>query len=492
MKQKASVILRSSLITMIIIFVITMTVSAAPSSAATSKNLSTNYTLVNLGSSEATVVVDYYKSDGTPWPADAASTSFTIPANFGQKIVAQYVDSTMTSGQGSAVISSDAPLGAVVQILARNQTPTQGAYTGITAPSNKFYVPLVQRKAVTGSGLSSSQIVIQNAETTATQVTIQLIANPNVPSLPSWTKPAVTIQPGATYYYDLSDESASNIPDNWAGSAVVTAEGTKKIGVVVNLFSGANTLQTYNAFAQEAVGTSWSIPLFNSRNTNGLNSPVAIQNISGSEIAIGGITMSCTSSISTPATFSISNTTAVVNNAAYYFNPVVDMTIPTNWSGSCLLDSPGKNVAVFVQMRRPGRSDEAAAYEAFLTSGSATSVVVPLVSKHQDNGFATAVTIQNLDPVNAAQVTLTYTPGQGYSGSMTPVSFDATIPAGGNLVQNHRFGDVTQIPDKWFGTLKIVPKSGSTPRPIVAFVQLTNWKGVAGDTLMAHGAIPLP
>ena len=51
--------------------------------AATSKQLSTNYTLVNFGSNPATVSVAYLKDDGSPWPVASGSNAFTVAANFG-------------------------------------------------------------------------------------------------------------------------------------------------------------------------------------------------------------------------------------------------------------------------------------------------------------------------------------------------------------------------------------------------------------------------
>jgi len=490
MKKRMTMLMRSLLFAAAIISIAAFAVSAAPLGAATSKTLSTNYTLVNLSTTDdATVAVSYVKDDGSAWAADAGSTSFSIPKNFGQKVVAQYFDATMTAGKGSATISSNAPLGAVVQILARNQTPTSGAYSGITTPSNKYYVPLVQRKANTASGLANSQVMVQNTEATATQVTMTFVANPAT-AFSNYNKPAVSIPAGATLYYDLSDESATNLPDGWNGSVVVTAETGKKIGVIVNLFTGANSLMTYNAFPQENVGTDWAVPLFTSRLANKLSTPVAVQNLSGGDFAASSITMNCKSTSSTPATLALTNSAIVKNNATYYFNPVVDATIPALWTGSCLVHAPG-NAVVFVQMRQPGASDNAAAYEAFLTSSTNTSVVVPLMSKHQANGFATVATIQNLCPSTDAPVTLIYTPSPSYPVNQTVVTFDATIPAGGNIDQNLRFNNVTQLPNLWFGTLQVVPRNGSTC-PLVSFVQLTNWMGVAGDTLMSHGAISLP
>lgn len=477
------------LIAMALLILVSAVGIAAPLAAATTKTLSTNYTLVNLSDTDAVVNVQYLKTDGSVWDADAANESFTVAGNFGQKIVAQYFDTTMSAGKGSAVISSSAPLSAVVQILARNQVPTQGAYIGVgdAAASSKYYVPLILRKRDTASGPASSQLMIQNVETTAVNVTIQFLPNTGYTG---YTTPVIPIQPGATFYWDASDESAANLADGWSGSAVVTVADGKKVAVVSNLFSGGNGLQTFNAFPQEIATTSWSVPLFTSRLANGLSTPVAVQNITTTEIAIGELEMECKSTLSTPATLTLSNTVAIPANSAYYFNPVADTTIPGNWTGACTITS-SQDVVVFVQMRRPGVTDETASYEAFPATGTDTRVVVPLMSKRQANGFATVATIQNLDTVNSVDVKLTYIPSPSYGGSQTPIVLPTkTIAAGGNLIQNLRFGDVPEVPDGWYGTLLVEPVG--TARPIVAFVQLTNILGLAGDTLMAHNAFTLP
>ncbi|MEM3449434.1 MAG: hypothetical protein QXI12_10710 [Candidatus Methanomethyliaceae archaeon] len=462
----------------------------------TTKSLSTNFTVVNFGSSDALVTATYLKPDGSVWDADNDKENFTVPANFGQKIIAQYFDSTLTAGAGSVVMSSNQSLGAVVQIQARNQTPTMGAYSSITS-SNRFYIPQVLRQRNTASGLTNTQIVIQSAESTgATSVTVDFIPYPGS-GFSTFQKTGISLQPGASFIYDIADET--NLPVGWYGSAVATADSSKKIVVVVNIFSGTDSLMTYNGFPAENIGPTWSIPQFTSRLPNGLSMPVVVQNLSGSEIPINGIVMSCKSSAFSPPTFTLYNSTAVPANAAYAFNPVVDMSIPGNWSGACRLTTTDKNVVVFVQMRWPGINSYFAAYEAFRSNGTDTKVVVPLVSKRQPNGFATAVTIQNLDVTNPADVKLTYTPSASYvagGGSSTPLVYYRTIQPDGNLIHNHRLNDlgdgITNMPDGWYGTLLVEPQNPSTARPIVGFVQLTNYLGALGDPWMAHNAFTLP
>lgn len=483
-----------------IIFLLILASSFIPANIATAgsttKTLSTNFTLVNLSSTaDAYVTVSYHKTDGSVWDADDDKESFTISANYGQRIIAQYFDSTLSAGSGSVVVNSSEPLGAVVQIQARNQTPTMGAYSGFDAGSEKFFIPTLIRERQTASGLASSQIIIQNTASSATNtVTIDFIAYPGS-GYSNWQKAGISIPPNASYYYDLADEDVANLPPGWFGSAVATSEPGKPIAVVSNLFAGPNGLATFNAFPQESLGTLWYVPQFTSRLPNGLSMPVTVQNLGTVDIEQNALVMTCNSSISTPASFELRNSVAIPPNGSYAFNPVTDLTIPSNWSGACRVEAP-VNIVVIVQMRRPDVTEEFAGYEAFNGTTSSTRVVIPLVSKRQPNGFATAVIIQNLDTDNAADVKLSYIPSEDYvagGGSSSTIVVNHQIPPGENLIQNHRLADgVPELPDQWYGTLLVEPQNPATARPIAAYVQLTNYLTSEGDTLMAHAAFGLP
>ncbi len=463
--------------------------------AATTKNLSTNYTLINFGSSTANVNVSYYKDDGSAWTASPSSTTFTVTASGGQAIIAQYFDATMTAGRGSAVVASDQPLGAVAQVLARSpQVPTQGAYIGATSTNSTFYVPLVIRRLGGGGGVgTNSQIMVQNADTTSITVTISLVKSATSPGS-NYTKSNIVIGQGATYYYDLDDESSANVADGWIGSAVVTASSGRQIAVVSNLFSGADQLQTFNGFPASNLGTTWLVPLFASKLANGLNAPITVQNLSGSPMGVGTIGLSCKKDPASPGTdFTTSNSASVANNESTFFNPVNDANgpgggaYPTGWFGACTVTAPG-NVVSFVQLRTLGTSN-AAAYEAINGNGTNTRVLVPLAAKRLTNGFATPITIQNLSSSITATVNLTYVPNPACGGCTTVNVNGLTIPPGASLIRNLRLtaGEPT-LPDNWFGTLTVQ----STGPAIDGFVQLTTIGATIGDTIMAHGVFTQP
>jgi hypothetical protein len=150
----------------------------------------------------------------------------------------------------------------------------------------------------------------------------------------------------------------------------------------------------------------------------------------------------------------------------------------------------------------------AAAYEAIEEGGTDTRMVVPLIAKRLPNGFASVVTIQNMNFSGTATVNLLYRPF--FNEAECPVAIcdqndddvvdeddfinvgPIVIPAGGSIQRNHRMisgpGSETVLPDGWQGSLVIT----STASPISGFIQLTNYLSTAGDTFMAHNAITIP
>lgn len=472
-----------------VLIMIGLSVGGSAMAASTAKSLSTNFTLVNLGDTDANVVVSYVRTDGSTWAANPDQVSFTVKADGGQKILRQYdTNNGMTAGQGSVVVSSSQPLGAVVQILARNQVPTSGAYNGVTQGSNKYYLPLLQRRNTTGSGVVNSQLIIQNTESVDINVTVDFIKSDGTTT---YSKPISGIKAGASYYYDLEPES--NLPVAWVGSAVVTGGGTSKIAVVGNIFLGSDGLMTYNGFPQEETDSKWFIPLLTSRLGNGQSGSVAVQNLSGGDLPVGDVQLLCTKDPSSggPTNLTITNTSIVKNNSAYYFNPVVDrVNFPTNWVGACVVSSlSAQKFVAFAQIRYTNGVGDAAAYEGIPASSSGTTLYVPLIIKRLSNGAATAVTIQNLNETTDASVTLTYTPSPDYvagGGSAAPVVVGPLpILKGSSIIRSQRLvsgaNSEPTLPTGWYGSLKVTSNTA-----IQAYIAITNLYPVGGDYLMAH------
>jgi len=410
----------------------------------------------------------------------------------------------MEAGRGSVVIAADRPVGAIVQIQARGQTPTQGAYTGFLEGHSVYYVPLVARNRFTLSGTGNSQIIIQNTDTQAVTVTVDLV--PGAGAAGSYTRTIASIPPGVSHYYDLSGET--NLPEDWIGSAVVTALNSRKITVVANFFQGADILQTFNAFPQEELGPEWVVPIFFSRLDNGLSTVITVQNLGGAAIPAGGLAMHCrTIWGNSPAQLDFTNPAALAANEGYSFNPIGNASAyPVNWAGTCELEAAGANLAAIVQMRyynSPAGNIGASAYEAVRAGGTDRVMFIPLVAKILPNGFASVVGIRNLGPSQTA-LRLVYIPATNgncpvsacdinhdgtVDGSDTIIIEGLVIPGSGSLQRNHRLATGTDspeaengLPNNWEGSLRIE----SAGQPIDGYVQLTYYKNVSGDQFMAH------
>jgi len=477
--------------------------------AFTSKILSTNFTLINFGSQAATVTANYFKTDGSEWTeVSGANKTFVVNPDGGQVIFRQYDPAqflNLDDGDGSVVIQSDRELASVVQIQAIatqgsvTQAPSSGAYSAIAQGSPFVYVPLVSRQGVAADGIANSLIVIQNASPGPVLANVDFIDFFN--GAVEYTKDNIVLPTGSSFYYDLDTET--NLPGNFFGSAVVrTIDGggtfvpDGRVTVVSNLHLGDDQMQTFNGFSQASVGAEWVAPLVAARLGNNLSTPVTVQNLSGGTLPPGAIRLNCVPDVASPVqqTLSISTPMSVNNFGAIAFNPV-DINnfaynqFPDGWYGSCRV-SADADVVAFVQMRVVG-SGNAAAYEAIPANSAATRVLVPLIAKRLTNGFATALTVQNLSATESTDVTLTYVPSPDYvagGGSSDIITVTGQIPPDGSFIQNHRIvggpGSVPELVDAWYGTVVVE----STGQPIQAFVQLTSIFESNGDTLMAHNA----
>lgn len=473
----------------------------APLTSASPKTFSTNFTVVNSSSTTAyTATLTYLRPDGTVWPSGPTFTSLNVPPD-SNMILRQYADPAMPSGLGSgwlntALTAYGSMQVGVAQIQARDgQIPSQGAY-GALGFGGVIYVPLVVRNLASASGLSNSQLSIQNVGIAPVSVSVSFTPGPGSPGA-AYQRSGIVIQPKSSYYYDIAAET--NLPDGFLGSArVFTQQGT--ISVVANLFAGPHQLQTFSGVSVSSTPnpddkTYWAVPLFMSRLTNGTSTSLSIQNMASSTVAVGHVRIECVADgPSSPATLTITNTNPVPAGGAFFVNPVIDTGLPDNWYGACDISAGTiyDQFAVLIQQRRPGVTDDGAAYLAIPYSqntGGATAVTAPLIAKRLPNGFATAVTLmvpgagfEAGEPTDPVEITLRYIPeGGGTPIVVGPVS----LGDDGVTIRNHRLPDgqvnsEPALPDGWVGSLQVL-----SPVPIVGYVQLTNINPLPGDNLMA-------
>ena len=478
-------------ITCVVIVGLLMSVSGSEA-ASTTKTLATNITFVNTGSSTATATIEYQTTGGANWPVGSSYSSISIPGNGGQAILSQYFDTTMAAGTGSAYYSSNQPLRAMIQVLARSpQVPTQGAFVATTSPSTRFYFPLVMR-STTGS---RTRLVIQNSGLVFANVKVDLIKDPNSAGT-GLIVSNLHLYSGMHWMVDLVDivlQNPNDFPDGWYGSAVVSTDTAgAKLSAISQMFVGTNGLQAMAGVAAEIVppgsaqDPSWLIPLFASQLVNGFNTVISVQNASANVIPVYGISLSCDKDPNSPgqSSFTVYNTAALGPNQSFYFNPVTSSPagMPTNWYGSCRIYSANQTVS-FIQLRTIG-TENTAAVAAVPAVGNSTVAYIPLISQRLANGFATAVTMQNKSG-SSATMQFYYVSSNGM-GNKTVTEI---VNGFRSVTHNHAISGGPNLPDGWVGTLKVV-----STLPVDGYVQLKNHinPAPAGDNLMAHEVFLAP
>jgi len=184
--------------------------------AATFASLTSGIQIQNLGSLPANATIDYYNTDGSL--AFSQALSAPIPVNgsftaFGKSMLVP------TPFAGSAVVSADQPVSAIVNLLSSGPT-TGEAYDGINTPGTTANVPLFQQ----GNSGYNTTLHIQNTTGSLNDVTVTFQGT-GAPS------PLLFhLQGNGSIAVDATNDQI--VVAKFVGSVVVT--GTQALAVEVN------------------------------------------------------------------------------------------------------------------------------------------------------------------------------------------------------------------------------------------------------------------
>jgi hypothetical protein len=197
------------------------------------------FVVQNMGDSQATVYVDYYRmSDG----AHIASATETFDLEPGRaRAVRPYLnpDPALTDGQYSVVISGTRPLAAIVNELA---TGREMAYNALHPGSQKVFLPNITKQYY---GFSTP-FYIQNSGEVDAIVTIEFYDFNTGIRIDSATR-LVSLTPNASYEYDPMVVANSELPTNKQYAVVATAGAGQSIVAAVNQI-GPDTDLAYSSF----------------------------------------------------------------------------------------------------------------------------------------------------------------------------------------------------------------------------------------------------
>jgi len=298
----------------------------------------------------------------------------------------------------------------------------------------------------------------------------------SVAASPSDTIPAGQ---GKTYF------PLSAVSDGFVGSVVVSSNTEIKAiaNVLTDDFAGG---ASYGGFSGGA--TSINLPLVMKDNYN-ISTWYSIQTTASSstDVSVSYAGTTCTENVSIPAFSSIT------------LDQSTNTCLPVGYVGAASISSLDEIVASVIQVTEG--SKQLLAYNGFTSAN--TNPVMPLVSSNYYSS-GTGIQVQNTG-TQSSQVTLTYTPSEGYPGaSCTEIK---TIAAG----DSETFG-FPQLPSScgtlgtgvtdtlrggFVGSAKVT--ANSTSQPLVAIVNQINRssaQGAAYDAInpseaTAHLSLPL-
>ena len=352
----------------------------------------------NLESNDATVMLSFYKDDGTV----VANVSDTVPA-FGSKVYFPLPNAVPTGFKGSAVIFSDRQVAAVVNVV--DASFRAGAsYVSLTEGATQVYLPLLMK----GNSGFNTWFSVQNVGTS--DATVRVYYSDGTSAGP------VTIKPGAAYIFDQSTEThnrkvfAARIESDQPVVAVVIEEDSR-------------TMFAYNGFVSGSVNP--LMPLVNSNNS-GYITGINIQNMG---TVTTTVTVSYTpSSAGTPCQETQSIPPGDVKVFALYaFAGVPLQGMNTTCKGGerfigaarVTWNSDNQPLAVVVNQLKLGVNGEA--YGGFDPARATSKVVMPLIMD-RNSGYFTGFNVMNAGDVRtdvvcrftntSYQVSATLDPGQ--------------------------------------------------------------------------------
>ncbi len=341
--------------------------------------------LQNMGTEPAIVYVDFYDSDGV--------IAYTTPHQTiepGDAISILLPDGTLTSGQYSAVVSSDQPLASLSTFM---DDDSGAAYTGFSQGSQEWFIP----------GLYDdyykyfSNVYVQNVTDTPVDITLEIFAPGK--STPVYTNTKTNVQPYASVQWKQNGLAELKTNVFYAGKITATGD-VVAIANVHGTGSIGPQLLSYNGY--ESGTTKWYTPVL-VNNYYGWNASLIIQNVTGTAADV-------TVKYSTGYTQTLRISPYSV--ASIY---IPHQSLPSGKNGLFGAQITSNQDIVVMVNQGNDTNNSAATYNGF--AGGSTKVFAPGVMK-RSSLFSTSITCQNLG-TSATRMQVEYY-GQPGAGSTSP------------------------------------------------------------------------
>lgn len=394
----------------------------------------------NLSTATANITITFYDS---ATGSTAGTTSDTVAAS-GSKT---YFPLTGVSAgfNGSAVISSDQPVAAIMNLLGNNGA-YGGSANGLTAGSQNVGLPLIMRN---NSGFTT-WFNVQNAGTA--DATITITYKPG--SSGTAHTESATIKPGAAKTFDQS--LTTQLGAKFVGSASITSN-QPVVAVVNQVGTGTSkTLLTYDGFGSGSAEV--ILPLVMANNS-GFFTGIGIQNIGSTSAAV-----TIDYGPNTAGSFNPANdTVTLAAGASAAFIQSAGQWGTNKYVGSAKITAPAgaQLVAVLNQLRGTGVA-VGTAYEGFNPTNLTAKVSLPLLMAN-NGGYFTGVQCANPGS-SAVTINVTYSPNAVAGNSFKPTNIvGKSIPAGGSvtMLQNGTTDGTTYGTNRYIGGATVTATGGN-------------------------------
>lgn len=366
--------------------------------AAYGAKFTTSITYQNIGSSSATIVINFYpEGSGTP----IAITRPPLAAGAGTSIYVGGISELGTSFTGSAVMSSDVPLAATMVQLAdaASGVKNRPLSNGFSEGANYVLIPTVLKNTFN----TTSKFSVMNVGTGDTSVELKFVPVSGSPI----TVNLATLPAGAAKYYDMGT-LAEITTATFNGAVQLTAgAGGSIVATSIEMSTTGNEAYAFEGTGSDAATIYMPSALCKFGPLANTNTAYAVQNTSTTTAANVTVTYSNGKthgpvSIPAGAKSSFDGCAAAAGN-------------PAGFSGSAVITSTGANIVAVGKVYGGGISS------AFLgfTSG-AEKIALPYVrwtEAHWADGTRQRayIAIQNVGTTNlaAGAVTVTYVDKNG-------------------------------------------------------------------------------
>lgn len=356
--------------------------------------------------SDATVTIEFYAVDGTK--QTSATISYVIPANTSKTWYSPNIPNLPNGFIGSAVVSSDQPVAAIVN----TQTPSGigtdpadparvGTSSGVASPGTSAYLPQVMSNYAGPSPTQgwSSTIYAQNTISSTATVNAKILnAAGSVVYNQDHSVPAYS-----TKVLKLTE--LSGVGNNFVGSAVLTSlTPGAPLAVISNFYNigtDASTAQFHSYNAMTTGATTLYVPRL-VKDYYGYNSGLKVQNVDNAPTDV-------------TVTYYIGGAQGVTQQATIQPNQAwgpymgSESQLPAglagvSGSGSAVITSNGQRIVASINEdnRSLGRG---VTYEAFAASQATNTVLLPQVTA-RFYGYSSGVQFQNVTD-NTASGTVT-------------------------------------------------------------------------------------